>query len=557
MVSLALESLVPRELNTCTGTKQWYVCTAGDFRGCCSSDPCTTGICPDDGGDTLSLTTAGVIDLLPSVTPRTTTASSTSALSESTTLSTDASSTASITSTTTSAGSDTPSASETPPVSELLTSPVALTISQVSTSSDIFTTTEPTGVTALSSVLAASASPSSTPSDKPSAASSNKGAIIGGVVGGVAVLVICAILLFFCCRRKRKYGKREKGPTLASWYKHGFARKDRATASEMKGPLSPSDSEANSEQTHPTPNWRLRQHNISLISEIALAIDSSSAGSPFTTDTTRGSIILTPDLALGSSTSLIAHSPHKTPPVPPAQPHSNELVASVPPRQGFTPELPDTGFHRLRAELASHSQSELINVPIEQRQRQQNHIRSRTGPRAWESPSLTSIPSSRASPARGNNSGGHSHSNSNGGSPGRNQGGRVVTADGVVLGANLDRYSNGMAIGESLAEGERGRSTERVETDHVMSFMQYGGRLEDRGLRNGLGIASGHTSNPRARENTVSRSRPRPAQRSLEDEIAAAEGDVDVPPAYEAEEVVSGHDIKSPSGRIGMSPRGA
>jgi predicted lipid-binding transport protein (Tim44 family) len=35
------------------------------------------------------------------------------------------------------------------------------------------------------------------PSDKPSAASSNKGAIIGGVVGGVAVLVICAILLFF------------------------------------------------------------------------------------------------------------------------------------------------------------------------------------------------------------------------------------------------------------------------------------------------------------------------------------------------------------------------
>jgi hypothetical protein len=34
-------------------------------------------------------------------------------------------------------------------------------------------------------------------------------------------------------------------------------------------------------------------------------------------------------------------------------------VASVPPRQGFTPELPDTGFHRLRAELASHSQSEL------------------------------------------------------------------------------------------------------------------------------------------------------------------------------------------------------
>jgi hypothetical protein len=36
----------------------------------------------------------------------------------------------------------------------------------------------------------------------------------------------------------------------------------------------------------------------------------------------------------------------------------------------------------------------------------------------------------------------------------------------------------------------RRRRTERVETDHVMSFMQYGGRLEDRGLRNGLGIAT-------------------------------------------------------------------
>jgi hypothetical protein len=89
-----------------------------------------------------------------------------------------------------------------------------------------------------------------------------------------------------------------------------------------------------------------------------------------------------------------------------------------------------------------------------------------------------------------------------------------------------------------------------------MSFMQYGGRLEDRGLRNGLGIASDRAYNPRAREDSVSGSRPRPAQRSLEDEIAAAEGDVDVPPAYEAEEVVPGNDIKSPSGRMGMSPRG-
>ncbi|KGO37210.1 hypothetical protein PEX1_061060 [Penicillium expansum] len=300
----------------------------------------------------------------------------------------------------------------------------------------------------------------------------------------------------------------------------------------MKGPLSPSDSETR---------------------------NSLSAVSPFTADNTRASKILTPDLALGSSsTSLVSYSPHKTPPVPPTQPHSNELFASVPPRQGFTPELPDTGFHRLRAELASHSQSELINVPIDQRQRQQNHTKSRNSPRVWESPVLAPIASSRANSTRkADNGSGHSHSNSSGGSPGRNQAGRFVTAEGVVLGANLDRYSNGMEIRESQARGERGRTAERGGADHVMSFMQYSGKPEDRGLGNGLGIAiSDHSSNPQVCGNSASRSRPRPVERSLEDDIAAAEGDADVPPAYEAEEGALGREIKSPSGTMGMSPRG-
>ncbi|KAI1832801.1 hypothetical protein DTO027I6_8115 [Penicillium roqueforti] len=458
----SLWSLVPRDDTTCTGSKLWYVCTVGSFRGCCATDPCTTGICPDDDDDTLSSTSAGVS----SVTTKTITTSPTSTLSKQATVS----STAYITSN---------------------------------------TSTESTGVTS-----------SASPSNTPGATSSNLGAIIGGVVGGVAVLVICAILLFCCCRRKRKHGKRE-GTTLVSWYK------DRGTASEMKGPLSPSDSEA---------------HN------------SSSAASPFT-DNTR-SIILTPDLALESSaTSLISHSPRKTP-IPPTQPHSNELFASIPPRQGFTPELPDTGFHRQRAELASHAQSELINVPLQQRQLQQPNINSWTSPRAWGSPALASIPSSRASPAspaRAADTGSghsHSHNNSTGVSPGRNQAGRVVTAEGVVLGANLDRYSNGMEIGESGSQalGERGRTAERGGTDHVMSFMQYAG---DRG-GTGLGIETGGiTSNPQGGGSSASR----PAQRSLEDDIVAAEGH-DVPPAYEAAQGAPGHDIKSPSGRMGMSPRG-
>lgn len=114
-----------------------------------------------------------------------------------------------------------------------------------------------------------------------------------------------------------------------------------------------------------------------------------------------------------------------------------------------------------------------------------------------------------------------------------------------------------MEIGDSQAQGERGRRAERGETDHVMSFMQYAGRPEDRGVGNGLGITtSDHTSNPQTRGSSASRLRPRPAERSLEDDIVAAEGNIDVPPAYEAEEGAPGHEVKTPSGRMSMSPRG-
>lgn len=218
----SLESIIPRDSNDCTGDKLWYVCTAGNFRGCCSSDPCTTGICPDD---TLSLTTAGVIGLLPNV-PRTTTTSSTSTsststLSESTTvLSTDPSTTAS------------------PPSSG----------STTVLSTDQSTTASPPSSTASS--IASETPAGSETSNTPSAPSSNLGAIIGGVIGGAAVLVICAVLLFCCCRRKREHGKREKGSTLVSWYSSSFKHKDRANAPEMKGALSPSDSETNSEHKH-------------------------------------------------------------------------------------------------------------------------------------------------------------------------------------------------------------------------------------------------------------------------------------------------------------------
>lgn len=101
-----------------------------------------------------------------------------------------------------------------------------------------------------------------------------------------------------------------------------------------------------------------------------------------------------------------------------------------------------------------------------------------------------------------------------------------------MLGANLDRYSNGLEIGRAL-ERERGRSAERVGQDHVMSFMQYGGS----GGADGLGVSG------RGEERVP----------GIETTLDIAE---DVPPAYEANEGVQEQpEIKSPSGRMGMSLR--
>ena len=47
--------------------------------------------------------------------------------------------------------------------------------------------------------------------------------------------------------------------------------------------------------------------------------------------------------------------------------HAPEVLVSLTGHSGATPELPDTGFYRPRVELATHSQSELINVPLRQR----------------------------------------------------------------------------------------------------------------------------------------------------------------------------------------------
>ncbi|CAG7962397.1 unnamed protein product [Penicillium salamii] len=512
----SIEALFPRDASACTGSKQWYVCSVGNFRGCCSSDPCATGTCPDSEDDTtstatslsdLSLTkTVGAINRLPNVTPRTTTTSSMTTLTEAVTFSSEDPATTAVS----------PSSKSTTP----------LTTSDHSTTTDTLTSPEATGATTLSSARAASpgaASPSSTPTSIQNATPSNRGAIIGGVLGGLAALALLAILIFCCMRRRRKQVKHGKRSKALSWNPYGRNNNDRAAGSEMKEPQSPRDSEANRSLT------------------------TSSTASPISTETRPG-VHLTPNLVLtSSSTNLISPSPQKNQ-VPPALPLSTELYASVPNGQDFTPELQDTGFARQRAELASNPQSEWINIPISERLRQ-NPIRLKTAPRVWESPSLTPIAASpRESPVRESRQRqGHTRSQSETRGPVGTMG-RVVTADGVVLGANLDRYSNGLEIGRSLDQ-ER-RSAEGSDSDHVMSFMQYG-RSEE-----GVGAPVG----ARARSVDDLGGESSTGKRVSRTEQTVPDGDVpdeeDIPPAYEANESSLHPEIKSPSGRMEMSLRG-
>lgn len=85
--------------------------------------------------------------------------------------------------------------------------------------------------------------------------------------------------------------------------------------------------------------------------------------------------------------------------------------------QKTTPELGDTGFYRPRIELATHPQSELINVPPGQRTRRHYH-----SPRPGPSP--------RPSPNHGHGQGGV-------------QPKHIVTPDGAILAANFERSSSG------------------------------------------------------------------------------------------------------------------
>ena len=160
-------------------------------------------------------------------------------------------------------------------------------------------------------------------------------------------------------------------------------------------------------------------------------------------------------------------------------------------------------------------------MPYEERRRKdrQQYRQHRPGSRSWESsPSSAATGSSRPSPCSSANT-------PNGISPrlmARETARRVVTREGVVLGANLESDE-----AEDRSKGKESVSPE----DHVMSFMSYEGDLE-----------------AAARDLSKDAS----ATNAADEECASPRSDV--PPAYEAGDggFPVSRDLKTPAGTMGV-----
>ncbi|OQD77124.1 hypothetical protein PENDEC_c003G00924 [Penicillium decumbens] len=396
--SSAMDSLSPRD-HTCTGGKQWYVCRVGPFTGCCSSDPCTTGVCPDDDSITSSS----------QATPKST-----------------------ATSTSISQDSSTPALTSTIETANLMSSATMETTSATSsaTSTSGANLNNPTSISSVS----ATSSPTSVPASASGGSKSiNTGVVIGGVLGAVVSLMICVALLWFCWRRKR-------GAKADFFHRSVSAEKTSVPPSEMNTP-------------------RLKE-------------SAPCAYAPFITPSSTGSYINTSNYgpssmcqgmqehSVNSSThlSLFPGVNRSTPPIPRMSP---DKIFAVPEEYTSTPELPDTSFCR-RAELASYSQSELINISHDQRRPPNaplpphNHKPGSLSVNTSSS-RISNLPPYTDNPVLS-----------------REAARRVITADGVVLGPNPDRYSVPIVYKPEPEDKKRNDSD-----SHVMSFMNYDqGRLK-------------------------------------------------------------------------------
>ncbi|KAJ5772195.1 hypothetical protein N7520_002724 [Penicillium odoratum] len=506
-----MDHLFPRADTTCTGDKLWYVCTAGDYKGCCSSNPCTSGVCPDD-------------DSTSSTTTTTTKSSSTSSPSSTSTSSSSSSSTTSTT-----------------------------LVAQVSPSS-----TSIIGGTSSSSTSITSATSTSSSTSPSTSISNNHGAINGGVVGGILALLIAVLLLFLWRRRSRMKAAQcrtiDPGP---------FGQ-----PSHPSGPGSP---------TLYMKRLNKVNGNRSLYPHLEPSfVDSNN-------DTMMSTLTCHPDKSTTSLSLVNGHAKPMTivtPNIP-----STELLASIPNRPGYTPELPDSTFQRMRAELPSDSSRDLINQPLDQRRGILLYQRTVSGP---SSPLKDSLAASVSSSPRNTHESPKSSSGSgdstSGSSPpsrmspklmARNTARRLVTEEGVVMGANLDRYSGDpREDGEvSIRDWNKNDHGNREEADkgkenswhsqHFMSFMDFGNSITDsRGESGASSLVSPPVSPPVSHSVSSPVSPPLSVGNKVVDGAFMDSGPLspttsEVPPAYiagEAEFEVNG-ERKTPAVTMGLGVR--
>ncbi|KAG2024721.1 hypothetical protein GB937_003419 [Aspergillus fischeri] len=303
-----------RQANTCTGSKQWYVCSKGNFRGCCSIDPCNTGVCPDQESQTT--------------------------LSRSTT------STTSKTASTTTATSPTTAITTAPSTSSLGDIPGIIPTRTVTQAVAPATDTD-----------AADASPGH-----------DRGALVGGVVGGVLALILLAGLFFLVYRSRKKHGKRF---VLLRWRVPRESHEKTSTVASSRGIVSGNEGRLLDVPKSNTPSHAIVNQALTVPGSEQTSAMSNTISQPSYADTSK----TLPPAETAHHSSLSSLPPASSAATHPSPDQNlnlstNTSTSPTPERAEITPELFDTGFYRQRAELAAYSQSELINIPPERRQMQ-------------------------------------------------------------------------------------------------------------------------------------------------------------------------------------------
>ncbi|KAL4897607.1 hypothetical protein BDV59DRAFT_47003 [Aspergillus ambiguus] len=410
---------------SCPAGKQWYVCSAGNYHGCCAVDPCTTGVCPDENG-VLSMS----------------------------------------------------SSTATPTMSSTSTRTKAETTQS-------FSSTSTSSITASAPPTEAVSSAPSTVVSSAKAAHKKNEMVVGGVVGGVVgflVLLGMALFLLWYSRRKR-HGRevsahpivslsglrpkreRRKRPGLVTdrpsmeyssddCITTSYSSHAESNARNTKGPFRPSPARTppTKPPTKPSPTRASPTTRVSPAgpaTRLPLSrqppTDPPSTGRSPTSTTihTARSIVTTNTTNSSSTTPTISSLTSSNVSLPIGRTGSGLTTRShrqLPavrqrPTLRTPPELPDTGFYRQRAELPSSSSRELINKFNPRRQLCKSV--------EFENGSLHDAADAGGQPRAG----------------------PVVTADGAVLTANFERMS---CPDEVLST-----SSDSVSSAHVMSFMQY------------------------------------------------------------------------------------